>query len=162
MGENKPRIVQIRRGTTAEHENFKGKIGEVTMDTDAKTLRIHDGQTPGGITLARRDEIPESVSLPEGYDFVIEASATATLWYRKYQSGWVEQGGQFAVSVGNNSIALPVAMANSDYFAQASNYSGNQSNITIKVMNTSNLENVVIYSSANSGVFWEVKGWAAK
>ena len=51
------RQIQIRRGTTLENDNFTGAIGEVTMDTDAKTLRVHDGETMGGIALARKDEI---------------------------------------------------------------------------------------------------------
>ena len=42
------RQIQIRRGTSAEHENFTGAIGEVTMDTTNKTLRVHDGTTVGG------------------------------------------------------------------------------------------------------------------
>ncbi len=45
------RVLQIRRGTTAEHENFVGMPGEITMDTDKKTIRLHDGQTLGGFVL---------------------------------------------------------------------------------------------------------------
>ena len=42
------RQIQIRRGTSAEHNNFTGAIGEITMDTTNNTLRVHDGVTPGG------------------------------------------------------------------------------------------------------------------
>ena len=42
------RQIQIRRGTAAEHDNFTGALGEITMDTTNKTLRIHDGVTNGG------------------------------------------------------------------------------------------------------------------
>lgn len=49
------RILQIRRGTTEQNNNFTGLAGEITMDTDAKTIRIHDGETVGGIVLARAD-----------------------------------------------------------------------------------------------------------
>ena len=54
------RQIQIRRGTAAEHESFTGAVGEVTMDTDAITLRVHDGETPGGVQLARLSDILES------------------------------------------------------------------------------------------------------
>lgn len=47
------RILQIRRGTATEHENFTGMIGEITMDTTNNTLRLHDGKTLGGFPLAR-------------------------------------------------------------------------------------------------------------
>ena len=40
--------VQFRRGNSAEHKNFTGANGEVTVDTDLKTLRVHDGVTAGG------------------------------------------------------------------------------------------------------------------
>lgn len=48
--------VQFRRGTTVQNNAFTGAQGEVTVDTDLKTLRIHDGTTAGGgstvVTLA--------------------------------------------------------------------------------------------------------------
>jgi hypothetical protein len=47
--------VQIRRGTTVQHQSFTGAIGEVTYDTDKKTLIAHDGSTVGGIELSRQD-----------------------------------------------------------------------------------------------------------
>ena len=50
------RILQIRRGTTAQNDNFTGLSGEITFDTDAKTIRVHDGQTLGGFPLARADD----------------------------------------------------------------------------------------------------------
>lgn len=49
--------VQLRGGTTAEHENFIGAPREVTVDTDLNTLRVHDGVTPGGHDLAKTDSV---------------------------------------------------------------------------------------------------------
>lgn len=40
--------VQIRRGTTAEHQTFVGAEGELTIDTEKKTILVHDGVTVGG------------------------------------------------------------------------------------------------------------------
>ncbi len=51
------RVLQIRRGTTANNDKFTGMPGEITMDTDKKTLRVHDGETLGGFEIARRDDI---------------------------------------------------------------------------------------------------------
>ena len=47
--------VQFRRGTTAQHNNFKGAEGEVTVDTSLKTVVIHDSITNGGFPLLRQD-----------------------------------------------------------------------------------------------------------
>lgn len=51
------RILQIRRGTTQQNDNFTGMMGEITFDTDTKTLRVHDGETLGGIKIARADQV---------------------------------------------------------------------------------------------------------
>jgi len=51
-----PRTVQLRRGSTADHESFTGAPGEVTVDTDKNTLVVHDGQTIGGTPLATSSE----------------------------------------------------------------------------------------------------------
>ncbi len=54
------RVLQIRRGTTAQNNNFTGMPGELSFDTDAKTMRVHDGETLGGFALARIDQIRNS------------------------------------------------------------------------------------------------------
>lgn len=62
------RILQIRRGTTAQNDNFTGLPGEVSFDTDAKTLRVHDGETLGGFTLARADQATGAPGDGTGFD----------------------------------------------------------------------------------------------
>ena len=44
--------LQLRSGTTTQHSTFIGAVGEVTVDTTNKTLRVHDGSTVGGTRLA--------------------------------------------------------------------------------------------------------------
>lgn len=44
--------IQRRRGTTAQHSTFTGALGELTVDTDKKTVVVHDGITAGGSPLA--------------------------------------------------------------------------------------------------------------
>lgn len=44
--------VQIRRGTSAQNDAFTGALGEITVDTTNKVVRVHDGSTAGGFTLA--------------------------------------------------------------------------------------------------------------
>lgn len=107
------RQIQIRRGTTLENDNFTGAVGEITMDTDAKTLRVHDGETVGGVALARASDIMG--------DYVIETQLPTAennyIWYRKYKSGWVEMGGEINGTQTNAdiTITLPIIMANNHY-----------------------------------------------
>lgn len=121
------RQIQIRRGDVAANDNFIGAIGEVTMDTTNNTLRVHDGQTLGGTALAKQDEIPDL----SPYDYIIEwqmpTAENNYTWYRKYKSGWVEQGGRQTGSVSIDyglegsfgDIILPVKMADTNYTALA-------------------------------------------
>ena len=46
------RQILLKRGTTVRSLNYTGPAGEVTIDTDLKTLRIHDGLTPGGSVIS--------------------------------------------------------------------------------------------------------------
>lgn len=47
-----PTIVQFRRGTSAQNDNFIGAPGELTVDTDTGSLRVHIDGTPGGTHIA--------------------------------------------------------------------------------------------------------------
>jgi len=52
--------LQLRGGTTSDHGSFTGAVREVTVDTDLKTLRVHDGSTAGGTRLARYSDLPST------------------------------------------------------------------------------------------------------
>lgn len=107
------RQIQFRRGTATEHENFIGAMGEITVDTTNKTLRVHDGETAGGTALARQSTL-------DATDYVV-AWQTPTAennytWYRKYKSGWVEQGGTALTNGGNaTTVTLPTQMSDTAY-----------------------------------------------
>jgi hypothetical protein len=58
--------LQLRGGTTSEHSSFTGAVREVTVDTDLKTLKVHDGSTAGGTRLAKHSEIPDVSSFITG------------------------------------------------------------------------------------------------
>jgi len=55
--------VQFRRGTTGQHSAFTGAVGEVTVDTQKKTVCIHDASTVGGFPLLLEDGSNSSFSL---------------------------------------------------------------------------------------------------
>lgn len=78
---------QIRRGTTAENDGFTGAEGEITMDTQKKSLRVHDGQTQGGIPLARQmmPDYSTGVSATEGVEYT--ATENCYLYARVFGSG---------------------------------------------------------------------------
>lgn len=54
------KVLQIRRGTTAQNDNFTGLAGEITFDTETKTLRVHDGIKLGGYPVAATVDASDS------------------------------------------------------------------------------------------------------
>ena len=50
-----PTVLQFRRGTTVQNNAFTGSAGEITVDSQIGTLRVHDGSTEGGNELLKID-----------------------------------------------------------------------------------------------------------
>ena len=68
--------IQLRQGTTTEHNTFTGAVGEVTVDTTKDTLVVHDGVTVGGTVLAKVSEVPSLV--PQATEAVTGKAKIAT------------------------------------------------------------------------------------
>jgi len=68
------KVVQFRRGTTAQTEVFTGAPGEITVDTDKWCAVVHDGMTAGG------------------YPLKVEAVQYAHVRYLMYRAASVQQG----------------------------------------------------------------------
>ena len=71
--------IQLRQGTTTEHNTFKGAVGELTYNTTLKSLVLHDGVTLGGVKIPylSNGSIP-STMLPTATESVVGASKIAT------------------------------------------------------------------------------------
>jgi hypothetical protein len=46
-----PLQLQLRRGTSTQNDAFTGAVGEITVDTTNRTIRVHDNTTAGGSAL---------------------------------------------------------------------------------------------------------------
>jgi hypothetical protein len=79
--------VQFRRGTTSQNNAFTGAQGEVTVDTEVVTLRIHDGTTAGG-------------------KVVPTLTATQTLTNKTMSTGSVWNGTAVGLAYGGTGAAL--------------------------------------------------------
>lgn len=55
--------IQLRQGTTTEHNSFTGAVGEVTVDTTKDVPVVHDGVTVGGHPVATRANTDGTISL---------------------------------------------------------------------------------------------------
>ena len=61
-----PDQLQLRGGTTTEHNSFTGALREVTVDTTKKTLVVHDGATAGGTALMKESGATAASSITLG------------------------------------------------------------------------------------------------
>lgn len=69
-----PTQLQLRRGTQAQNDTFVGANGEIIVDLTNKTLRLHDGVTTGGWTIANSGAPTFSQSITVSSTFVANSS----------------------------------------------------------------------------------------
>jgi len=102
-----PTQLQIRRGTSTEHNSFTGAAGELTVDTTKDTVVVHDGSTAGGFPLARANGSNLSGNLDVGTvtaDSLTVDSGTATPIVSLSRSG-TYSGITFSQTVSNTTGA---------------------------------------------------------
>ena len=155
--------IQFRRGTATEHATFTGANGEITVDTTNKTLRVHDGETAGGTTLAKQSDIPDLSTA----DYVIETQLPTSqnnyTWYRKYRSGWIEQGGQLT-NADSQSVSLIITMADANYqVLVAMGETRKNPNYTINYgdRTTTGFNVYMSYTNTTYPSMWQVSGMIA-
>ena len=149
--------LQLRRGTTAANDLFTGADGEVTVDTTNHSLRVHNGSTQGGYLV---DTVVafQRPSIDNNYT-----------WYRKYASGWVEQGGivfPTTTTPTRVSVTLPVTMSSNVYPVQITSGDNTaDANIYSYYTNRTTTGFELLYNHTTSsytiGDSWQVSGMAA-
>lgn len=119
----------------------------------------------GAITEALNDKTDrdlQNVDNTAGADAVIEyqlpTAENGYIWYRKYKSGWVEQGGSLEYTAGSDtSVVFPVTMANTRYTAFAQPWNSGGYPIVIKNKTTTGFD--VTGNVGKDG--WQVSGMSA-
>lgn len=86
--------VQYRRGSAAENNAFTGALGEITVDTTAKTLRVHDGATAGGSNIATASYVDSSIA----------AISTTSIQNGTSNVSVISSGGNVTTTVGGSAI----------------------------------------------------------
>ena len=93
-------------------------------------------------------------------DFQLPTAENGYTWYRKYKSGWVEQGGN--VEGGTSQTAtFPIEMADTNYTVAYGNISGTYEQVRTNTKTTT----TITIKNANSGgtvsTDWQVSGLSA-
>lgn len=108
----------------------------------------------------------------KGYDYVVDwqvpTSENNYTWYRKYKSGWVEQGGYYykgSSVAGNNNITFPIEMADTNYTVLALQQftAAGQGYVQNEVYPSRTTTGFVLgISSAVYGYNWQISGMSAQ
>jgi hypothetical protein len=83
-------------------------------------------------------------------DFVVESYNDGANWYRKYKSGWIEQGGT-VIGTGDINVTFLKPFANTNYTI-INTYMDNSSTDTI------NLKNVSVWNRTNTSFYIRTSG----
>lgn len=113
-------------------------------------------------SLNNKVDLPSVATSQDDIDFVVEwqkpTAENSYTWYRKYKSGWVEQGGKDSTGSGTKTITFPIVMQNSDYTVlTATESSTSTHNVSIESRTTTGFDAV----KSNTICFWQVSGMAA-
>lgn len=68
--------IQLYRGTTQQHSDYAGPVGEITVDTEKYTVVVQNGVT-GGVPLAREDTVVSLTNRVAVEESVRETADTA-------------------------------------------------------------------------------------
>lgn len=109
---------------TANRALIANGSGKVTVSAVTSTeLGYLDGVTSAIQTQLNGKANTALSNIASNIDYVVERGGTNTKWYRKYKSGWLEQGGQVAAprepgigpNSGNYTVTLLKPFASADY-----------------------------------------------
>lgn len=112
------------------------------------------------------DDLETAITALNAYDYVVESqNPTADnnyTWYRKYKSGWVEQGGQTVTTNNTVVVTLPVEMANTNYTISGMAKTGAKTVSCSSYTTTSiTLQYTAITGTASCPLCWSIFGIAA-
>lgn len=114
-------------------------------------------------------------NIPANYDYVVESQLPAAdngyTWYRKYKSGWVEQGGVSSVGPStSDTITLPIEMFDTNYtlmsgLKRTTNSGSGHSSVGGTAVSTTQIKLIGDYNDSGTGsmqgAYWQVSGQAA-
>ena len=144
------KCLQLRRGVEQAQNLFTGEQGELTMTTDTKELRIHDGTKVGGF------RVPTLVAVQ------YPSAANNYTWYRKYSDGWVVQGG-ITTADEYTPVMLPIAMVDTNYIllGQCEGLAVGNYNFVVRAKTTTSFTADASYGGGTKRASWRVEGMAA-
>ena len=158
-----PTTLQFRRGTASQNNAFTGSVGELSIDTESDTIRVHDGSTAGGFTLtqnaATQTLTNKTLTSPQ-INTQIDMLARAEMRFQDASGGQYVALEAPATISSSFTFVLPDADGSSGQ-ALVTDGSGNLSfsaaGATISSDTSTNTDFLVYFASTTSGALTAVK-----
>ena len=96
-----PTVLQFRRGTTTQNNNFTGTAGELSIDTTIDTIRVHDGSTAGGFEITQNTATQTLTNKTLTSPTITGVSPTVTLTGAVTGSGILTDLGSVSIATTN-------------------------------------------------------------
>ena len=119
-----PTALQFRRGITAQNNSFTGALGEISIDTQLDTIRVHDGSTAGGFELVQKvtTQTLTNKTLALGSNTVSGTTA---------QFNTALSDGSFATLAGSETLTNKTINASNNTLSNIANSALSNSSITV-------------------------------
>lgn len=154
-------------GTKAEYEalgTYSDKCTYIITDDSADSQSDEVGAIAEEVNTIKSsvDQIKAIADAISAYDYVIEWRdiGSTNAWYRKYKSGWVEQGG-YASGSGTVAITLPVKMKTASYTIVLGNTNGRYEQLLQYGQTTTGFSLKNADGGGSPAAYWQVSGMAA-
>ena len=160
-----PDLNEIRFYTDSSwsEPNNLTKLGYIKVDSLGN---VSDVNTDSPIRLLGFDTL---TTILQGIDYVVETWTSGDLWYRKYRSGWIEQGGTYLTNLSNpQTVLLNTPFATTTYGVQLTKCQnwGEPGAQSMTIVNDSKTTtNFQVYGNDGSSTrrmyafYWEAKGF---
>ena len=167
------KAIKTWSGTKAQYDALPSKDADtlynITDDSDAQTYEAYTKSETDALVNAKQDKITGVSGVG---DYVVEWKAPTSddpSWYRKYKSGWIEQGGfvaSTATDYEEQTVTFPKTMANNNYTVQVtaqSNYTGTDA-VKGRSYYNPTTTSIKVFPQKNAicvGVSWQITGMGA-
>lgn len=153
-------VLKSWTGTLAQYTALETKSDDtqyIITDDDSAGTNVY--------TKAEVDALVNSALASADYVIAFQAptSANGYTWYRKYKSGWVEQGGRYP-NRQNISTTMPVEMSDTNYSVVLTYETDSGVNPTYSALSIAISKTTTSFTIKNAGSIyggWQVSGMAA-
>ena len=141
--------LQLRRGTTAENNGFTGAPGEVTVDTTANLLRVHDGSTVGGTIAGKVYTAGTGLTVNASDEFSVADNGISALQLNVSGNG---AAGEALLSDGDGSFSFgPAGATITDDTTTDSSFYPTLSDSTTGSFTSANVSSTKLFFNPSSG-----------